>query len=315
MKLNFCTLTDKNFVYKCLALFNSLQTQMPESTLWVLCLDSESEMLFKKLQKKNLRTLTVTDLGNKELKALRASRTKQEFAWTCKPSLMSHLLEKEKLETLIFADSDLLFYMPVGSLFAAHPQASVMLTSHKFSQKKAYIADIAGYFNSGFIIFRNDETSRKALRQWKEQCIEWCFNYHDKGRHGDQSYLKTWPAQFSNIEEIPEKGVNLGTWNLERYIVTDNEQNFLIDGEPLICFHFHGFIVYLNEDGTIKPYPITVHHIKIYDTYIQALQNAYSEILSVEPSWKNGFATKPSPLRLIKQKGTQIIRIVCQQIF
>ncbi|HVU06285.1 MAG TPA: putative nucleotide-diphospho-sugar transferase [Candidatus Paceibacterota bacterium] len=310
MTYDFCTLTDKNFVYKCLALFDSIERHMPGSRLWVLCLDDESERLFKKLGKPGIKTVALVDIGNKDLEATRA-RTKQEFAWTCKPAIMSYLLERKVRGSLIFADSDLLFYSSVAPLFDAHPNASIMLTSHKFTPKKAPLADLVGYFNSGFIVFKDDETSKAALRKWKGQCIEWCFNYHDKGRHGDQSYLKTWPQEFSNIEEIPEKGVNLGTWNIDRYTIRQRGEGFSIDGEALVCYHFHGFIAYL-DGNTVRPYPITVHHGKIYDAYIAALQKAQDEIASVEPSWKYGFAAEISPLRWIKQETTRIVRSICQ---
>jgi hypothetical protein len=280
---------------------------MPGSTLWVLSLDTESEELFRKLNKAGIRTVSLSDLNNPALLDTRTKRTKQEFAWTCKPAFMSYLIEVKKPETLVFVDSDLLFYAPIDSLFVDHPQASVMLTSHKFTKEKEHLADLVGYFNSGFIVFRNTDTTRAALTQYKNQCIEWCYNYHDKGRHGDQSYLKTWPQEFKNIEEIPEKGVNLGTWNISRYNIKKEKDGYTIDEEKLICYHFHGFIAYI-KSGTIKPYPITIHHAEIYKGYRDALQIAQDEISKLDATWIYGFAQKLSLLRIIKQELTRIAR-------
>jgi hypothetical protein len=177
-----------------------------------------------------------------------------------------------------------------------------------------YIADIVGYYNSGFIIFRNDKTSRTCVRRWKNQCIEWCHNYHDKGRHGDQSYLKSWRHDFKKVEEISEKGVNLGTWNLERYNVRKKNGEFYIDDDQLICYHFHGLIVYLEKNTTVKPYPITVYNKEIYTIYIKELQKAHDEIIAVNSSWNHGFAKKLSLLRKIKQEITKDIRTLWQHI-
>ncbi|MBI3442705.1 MAG: hypothetical protein HY007_02975 [Candidatus Sungbacteria bacterium] len=314
MKCDFCTLTDKNYVYKWLALCNSIETHISRYTIWVLCLDDESEILIRRLDKKNVEIVNLSHLRDTELERVRSSRTKQEFAWTCKPSIMSYILGEKNVAAMIFVDADMLFYSSPEPLFQKYTDASIMITSHKFSEKKQYIADIVGYYNSGFIIFRNDGTSRACVRRWKNQCIEWCYNFHDKGRHGDQSYLKSWPQDFKNVEEISEKGANLGTWNLERYTVRKKRGEFYIDDEKLICYHFHGLVVYLEKHGILKPYPATVHQKEIYKIYLKELQKAYNEIIAVDPSWHYGFAGKLSLLRRIKQQLTQNTRIVWQYI-
>lgn len=314
MKYDFCTLTDKNYIYKWLALCNSIEKYISCYKIWVLCLDDESEILIKKLGKKNVETVRLSHLQDRELEKVMSSRTKQEFAWTCKPSIMSYILEEKNVREMIFVDADILFYSSPEPLFAKYKDASIMITSHKFSEKKAHIADVVGYYNSGFIIFRNDEISRACARRWKNQCIEWCYNFHDKGRHGDQSYLKSWLHDFKKVEEISEKGVNLGPWNLERYNVRKQRGEFYIDDDKLICYHFHGFMVYLEKNGMLKPYPITIHHKEIYGIYIKALQEAYHQIVAIHSSWNHGFAKKLSLLRIIKQEITKNVRIVWQHI-
>jgi hypothetical protein len=288
---------------------------MPDSKIWVLCLDDESQKLINKLGRKNAETISIANMNYPELEKLRESRTKQEFAWTCKPAIMNYLLTEKNVKEMIFVDADLLFYSSIEPLFEKYKDASILITSHKFPKKKEYIANIVGYYNSGFIMFRNDEISRACVLKYKNQCIDWCYNYHDNGRHGDQSYLKTWPKEFKRVEEITEKGVNLGTWNIERYKISRKNNKFFIDDEPLICYHFHGLIAYLDKHAMIKPYPITIHHKEIYGIYLRELQKAYTEILAVDTEWKLGFAKKPSFLRIIKQFITQQIRtliILCR---
>jgi hypothetical protein len=115
-------------------------------------------------------------------------------------------------------------------------------------------------------------------------------------------YLNLWPKKYRGIYEIPDKGVDIGPWRVKSHKITNpNDENFLIDNDPLVCFHFHGFKFYL-ENNKVKPVPITVHHIKIYSVYTREIENAWREVSAIDKGWKYEFSEKPSTLRLIKQR-------------
>ena len=45
-----------------------------------------------------------------------------------------------------------------------------------------------------------------------------------------------------NVKIIKNKGANLATWNIENYKIAKNEEGILVDDDPLVFFHFHGFM-------------------------------------------------------------------------
>ena len=109
--------------------------------------------------------------------------------------------------------------------------------------------------------------------------------------------------------EIPNKGVNLSTWNIENYkIIRKSDGNIRVDNEPLICYHFHGLKLYLNGTNRLRAYPITVFHIFIYKKCLEGLQDAYTVLQQHDPSWKYGTLPRLHILRIIKQRAFAYIR-------
>ena len=46
------------------------------------------------------------------------------------------------------------------------------------------------------------EWHKKSLKWWQEKCIDWCHDYPDNGRLGDQKYLDEWPKLFRKYIHI-----------------------------------------------------------------------------------------------------------------
>jgi hypothetical protein len=40
---------------------------------------------------------------------------------------------------------------------------------------------------------------------------------------------------------LEHKGVNLAPWNVSGYSLAERDGRVLVDGDPLVCYHFHGF--------------------------------------------------------------------------
>ncbi|MEI6843442.1 MAG: glycosyltransferase [bacterium] len=308
---HIATIFDKNYLVRALALRNSLYRFAPKATVWFLCLDNEAFELLKKLELKNTNIINLEEVNDQELMSKRDSRTSVEFAMGSKASFLKYMLDSNKIhpgDGLVFIDADILFYSDANKLFEKTVQnESIVLTAHKFSKEKEYLAPIRGYFNSGMIFFRNDENARKCIEEWRKQCIEWCSLVYENGKHTDQLYLNAWPKKYKGVFELPNKGVNTGTWNIENFKITKKDGLFFVDEDVLICYHAHGLRIYV-DGKMVRAYPITVFHSEIYDIYVKALQEAYEQIIKIRPDWNYGFVKKPDILRLTKQKILRYFR-------
>lgn len=259
-----------------------------------------------KLGLKDTTAMRPEDLGDPELLAVRPGRTNPEFASTCKPAFLSYMMESGSVgkdELLTFIDDDFYFYQSAQELFEkAHASGSIIVTPHRFPPEREHEIAAKGRYNAGIVLFRNDPEARRCLSDWRKQCLDWCYLRYENGQIGDQGYLSDWPKKYNGVYELTDKGVNLSTWNIKNYHISRNaDGSIMIDDQPLICYHFHGLKIYKNKAGRILAYPISVYDREIYEPCIQALDAAYKELHSIDPSWDHGLAPRLNIARRLKQ--------------
>lgn len=306
--LYFCTVADARFIVDTITLFESLVRHIDDSrntlSFTVLCLDERAVELCKKMDSR-IHTVSLSELNDTELLATQSARKVSEFAQTSKASFVCYLLGKmPQDEILTFTDSDICYYSDPSVVLQDADTWSVLMTSHWFTQDKKELEEKVGIYNSGFICFKNDAVGKKCAESWRKDCIAWCFNRTGEGRFTDQFYLEKWIREFSPLEVSTNKGLNLGTWNIDRFAITGKKsgtaEEILVGGDPLVCYHFHGLKLYLRGNN-IKAYPVTVHHKNIYKIYIRNMQKVYDRIRAFEPTFSFRFSPNPGILRVIKQ--------------
>ena len=57
-----------------------------------------------------------------------------------------------------------------------------------------------GKFNVGWLTFKNDEIAIKCLKNWGNNCINWCYDYVEDNKYADQKYLDDWPKDYENVK-------------------------------------------------------------------------------------------------------------------
>jgi len=308
MTHNFCTLFDKNFLARGLALHESLDKQCPDFMLWILCMDDESYTLLGKLKLKNVSLLRLSEVEDARLLAVKASRTPVEYCWMFSSALPLYLLEKNHgMETIAYLDADMYFYAPVDDIYREFGQNSIMIVPHGFSPKNKWREKTSGTYNVAMMIFRNDQNALTCLRWWKDRVIEWCYNRYEDGKLGDQLYLNDWPTRFGGVHVLKHPGANVASWSVDRFDFKQEKGGFGGTEKktgrmfPLIFYHFHGLKIFMTSNGKIRPYPITIYQKVIYQSYISALQRAYDRARAIDSSWDHGCAPRLDILRIIKQ--------------
>lgn len=295
----FCTLFDRNYLFRGLALYRSLERHAGKFTLFVLCMDDESFGTLSRLRLPNARPVRLAEFEDAALLQAKKTRSPLEYYWTCTPSLPLFVLEREpRADVVTYLDSDLFFYADPGPLFEEMGSASVMIHEHRFPPRLGHLAK-HGRYNVGWVSFRRDDRGLAVLRRWREQCIDWCYHRPEEGRLGDQSYLDTWTRDFDRVHVMRHNGGGLAPWNIEQYAITNRpDGRVFVDGDPLIFYHFHGVRTF--EDGSIQrthdAYRLRPADIRlVYDPYAVALEDARSEVQRVAPGFRFGLEHRDAP--------------------
>lgn len=270
--MNFCTYFDSFYLLKGLGLYTSLEHVSDDFHLFVMAFDQEC---FNKLKSLNLKHMTVellSTIETPELLAVKPTRSRGEYCWTCGPSAIYHFLTKYELDTITYLDSDLMFMTDPSVVFQEVGNSSVAITEQGIGDKEARTY---GKYCVQYMTFRNDKDGIGALTWWRDSCIEWCFQKLEATRYGDQKYLDEFPKRWDNVHVIENLGVGIAPWNMHRYEY--KEQSFTYRGKeyPFVFFHFHGVKVEIID----KMLHISSLHHELNKTLIEKFYQPYAELL------------------------------------
>jgi hypothetical protein len=240
--IHFCTYFDHRYLPRGLALLASLRRHARPFRLHVLCLD---DVALEELRRRDLPEIIPHRLADLEaweprLKVARSDRSPVEYFFTCTPCLPLYVLDRHpEAAQVVYLDADLYFFADPTPLLSRLDTASVLLLGHRFPPHLIHLQKY-GIYNVGMVGFRNDATGRACLDWWRNRCLEWCFDRLEDARFADQRYLDEWPERFPGVAVATDKGANLAPWNVGGYVLRSIGGRVLVDGEPLIFYHFHG---------------------------------------------------------------------------
>jgi hypothetical protein len=239
----YCTYFDANYLSRGLALWRSLRRVSPDAVLWICCLDDAT---FKVLERLTLSGVHLFSLGELErrfpdLAAVKPTRSRVEYYFTSTPSVLRFVFDTAPdVDQVTYLDSDLYFFADPEPLFHELDagNGAIGIIAHRFparlKEREQY-----GIYNVGWLTFSRDERGLACLDDWRRRCIEWCYNRVEGDRFADQKYLDSWPQRFDGVVVLQHKGANVALWNLEQAQLEERLGKVVIDGEPLLFYHFH----------------------------------------------------------------------------
>lgn len=303
----YCTYFDRNYLSRAVALIESLNRHETERfCLFAVCLDELSRLLLDQLQLPNVVTVALHEIerGNAALLAAKQNRSTVEYYWTLTPVIINWILkEHPQIEVLTYLDSDLFFFASPDAIFAELADDSVLIHEHRFSPSLRHLEPTSGTYNVGLLCFRNDRYGRAVLQWWQDRCIAWCYNRYEEGKFGDQLYLNGWPERFEGVTVLQNTGAGVAPWNHAQYrFETDSTGNILVDGTPLIFYHFHALAM-LGPEALIPAkhghYPLTLDLLRCFTRYGDALNRALGLLRGVLADFSFGLAaSEPDVHRL-----------------
>ena len=287
---HFCTYFDQNYLTRGLALYRSLTRHCDAFTLYVLCLDDTTRQVLSALQLPEVRLLPLDDLeqNDQALLQIKGTRSLVEYYWTLTPALSYHLINSQpEIDLLTYLDADLYFYASPAPIYEELRGGSILVVEHRYAPDRAYAAETRGIYNVSLLAFRRDANGLECLAWWRERCLEWCYRRIEQGRFGDQKYLDHWPSRFAGVVVLQHQGAGLAPWNVARYSFTRHNGQLMVDNDPLIFFHFHGFRIrtsWLFEPVGVGYDPVTpLVRTHVCAPYIRELRWAMKEAHRMMP--------------------------------
>lgn len=287
---HYGTYFDGRYARSGLALWLSLQRHDPTAVLWALTLDVETTAAIRALGEPNFHAIPLRELeaADPELAAARGNRTWVEFVFTLSPCWPRFLLSRQpEIDVLTYVDADMAFLSSPAPLFAELGTNDVLIVEHRFPDFLRSL-ESRGRFNVGVLCFRNSPGGRACLDDWRRQCLEWCHDRIEPGRYADQKYLDAWPGKVARLVVCRHPGVNLAPWNWMNHKYTFGGETLLVDGQPLVVFHFARFRALGGEwaDSGQLEYGVMPLRLRswIYGRYWELLGTAKARLLAVAPS-------------------------------
>jgi len=286
----FCTYFDKNYLIQAATLFRSLDDCCQEFKFFPLCLDKNSHALMQQWAAIDSRVhpIALAALESWETKLLEAknNRSRIEYYFTLSPVLPLYIMDQFEVDIITYLDADLFFFSSPDCLYQELGESSILITAHRFSDEfKKY--ETYGLFNVQYQSFRNDDQGRECLTLWRDQCLEWCYDCLEDGKYADQKYLDDWPSLYDRLVISKLKGIGVACWNVHGNQFDKVDGHPVVEGEPLIFYHYHGFKRLAKNWGKTG---LGIIHAKINKTGKEILFSGYLAALqSTEVFLKDHF--------------------------
>lgn len=313
---HFCTLSDKNWLHKGLAMYLSLQARVSDFTLHYLCIDDETYNTLSRLvqqHKYKINPIKLDDLLRCDVELQKAKTNPpgkygdvySQFCWTLTPYFTWWLLTyKVPLnDWLYYADSDLLFYGNPLSLGekAGQTDYSVAIHSHRQNHANGYKSENSdvGYYNVGLIMFKNNSTGKAVAEWWKKVLLSTTHQYYELyGTCGDQKYLDLFIPLFGREntlvwdEALFCSFAHGAPWNFDIYEYGEKPTDVKYKGreETILLNHFSHFTPDLAKDTWSSSYrgewkPEEVHRAVrwFYQDYFEKIKEADELINPLSP--------------------------------
>lgn len=242
--MNACTIVARNYFAHARVLAASFVEHNPGHAFHILLLDGADAGFPDGPDGVEVVRLDQIGLDTAEVHRMLAIYDVRELATAVKPWLLRTLRDRSG-EVVVYLDPDIQVFGSLEEVVPLATEHGIVLTPHS-SEPMAHDARIpnepfirqAGVFNLGFIAI--GPGTDPFLDWWSERLRRDCVIDVERGLFVDQSWIDLVPCYFDH-HVLKDPGYNVAYWNLHTRKISSRGDRFMVDGRPLVFFHFSGF--------------------------------------------------------------------------
>lgn len=252
--VHLCTIFDSNYLDKGLTLYRSLENTCSNFILYIFAFDDMAYKVLSEMGLDNVELIRLEQFETQELLAVKGSRSRGEYCWTCTPVIIGYVMDHYGVECCTYIDADLFFYQSPQILLKEFYESgkSVGLVEHRFPHtrhgKERELRN--GKYCVQFNTFVNDEKGKELLEIWRLQCLQDC----SLEQCGDQRYLTDWGEKYEQVYEYQHLGGGVAPWNLANYRIRGAGRNLcvLYKGKKYEMIFYHFQNIQYSDDNKVK---------------------------------------------------------------
>jgi len=239
------TIVSKNYLHFARTLMESVRAHHPDWQRLVLLVDENRGEL--DLRKEPFETIEIGDLPLPDPRKFYFRYTILELNTAVKPWMFEWLFRQRHADQVVYLDPDISLYGPLAEVETALSSgAAMVLTPHLTGPlddaHRPHEIDIlqAGAYNLGFLALRRDPQTDRFLSWWQAKLEFNCVVDHARGLFVDQKWLDLAPGMFDHVAILRHEGYNVAYWNLAHRHFEKADGQYLVNGVPLVFYHFSG---------------------------------------------------------------------------
>ena len=246
------TIVSCNYIAYAVTLMQSVRDFHPETDRFIVLADSYRE--FPGLDAA-ADLIFCDEIGIELISNMQLWYSVIEFNTAIKPFVFRHLFDRFAYDEVVYLDPDILLFRPMVEVFDGLGAHNIVLIPHIMEplQDGKEPSDLSimksGVYNLGFLGVRNDPEARALIAWWGERCYLHCRVDVAGHMFTDQRWMDLAPTFVPNPLILRHPGYNVAYWNLaHRRMEQDGDGTWLVNGGPLVFFHFSGISP---EDPTV----------------------------------------------------------------
>ena len=247
------TIVSKNYLPMAAVMIDSFLDHNPGWDCKILLCDnitSEDEKKYiSNIPAEIIPLLSLQDSCEVNLQELCFKYSVVELNTAVKPLFLEYLFSKG-YSTVIYLDPDILIFHSFSGIEGLLEHYDIILTPHittplpedGYTQTDHDIL-CSGAYNLGFLALKNSPEARRLIAWWQKKLENSCYSRVEEGLFTDQKWMDLAPSFCDNLLILKDKTYNVAFWNIHERRVERKGGPWLVNGEPIIFFHFSGIVI------------------------------------------------------------------------